>query len=156
MQRNILPFAHQLSLSLCVLAAIVAGITVLPKAVAAAHGFTDANWCAMGNTVAGTDGTVLAFAVDDSENLYIGGLFQVAGNVAANNIAKWDGTNWSALGSGIQGEVHALFVSGSNLYAGGFFPMAGGLPANNIAKWDGVRWSALGDVRDNRGENTQG
>jgi hypothetical protein len=64
--------------------------------------------------------------------------------VPANYIAKWNGSAWSALGSGINGWVVALAVSGTNLYAGGFFTTAGGVPATNIAKWDGSAWSALG------------
>ena len=83
-------------------------------------------------------------------NLYAGGYFTTAGGVAANNIAKWDGSAWSALGSGMNGQpdVYALAVSGTNLYAGGCFTTAGGVPANNIAKWDGSAWSALGSGMD--------
>ena len=78
-------------------------------------------------------------------NLYAGGYFTTAGGVTANDIAKWDGSAWSALGSGMDGcDVNALAVSGTNLYAGGDFTTAGGVTANNIAKWDGSAWSALG------------
>ena len=77
-------------------------------------------------------------------NLYAGGYFTTAGGVPANNIAKWDGSAWSALGSGMNGTVYALAVSGTDLYAGGHFTTAGGVPANYIAKWDGSAWSALG------------
>ena len=41
------------------------------------------------------------------------------------NIAQWDGSNWSALGSGMNNYVYALAVSGSTLYAGGGFTTAG-------------------------------
>ena len=109
--------------------------------------FSDANWISQGG-IAGTDGTVNAAVVDGAGNLYIGGDFAVAGNVVANHVAKWDGSSWSALGSGMSGPsypyVHALAVSGNTLYAGGSFTTAGGTAANSIAQWNGSSWSALG------------
>src|SRR6185369_1412025 len=86
---------------------------------------------------------VYALAVSGT-NLYAGGGFKKAGGNPAKLIAKWDGSNWSALGSGMNNLVYALAVSGSNVYAGGGFTTAGGSPATNIAKWDGNSWSALG------------
>ena len=44
--------------------------------------------------------SVCALAVSGT-NLYAGGNFTTAGGVPANYIAKWDGSAWSALGSGI-------------------------------------------------------
>jgi hypothetical protein len=58
--------------------------------------------------------------------LYAGGYFTTAGGIAANYIAQWNGSSWSALGSGMNGAVSALAVSGSTLYAGGNFTTAGG------------------------------
>ena len=40
-------------------------------------------------------------------NLYAGGGFTTAGGVPANYIAKWDGSAWSALGSGMDGDDYA-------------------------------------------------
>jgi hypothetical protein len=48
----------------------------------------------------GTNGPVHAIVFDSSGNLYAGGLFTQAGGIAANHIAKWDGTRWSPLGPG--------------------------------------------------------
>jgi hypothetical protein len=62
----------------------------------------------------------------------------------ATNIAKWNGSDWSALGSGVNSPVSALASSASDLYAGGGFTIAGGIPARNIAKWNGNDWSPLG------------
>src|ERR1017187_3785961 len=78
--------------------------------------------------------------------LYAGGYFTNAGGIAANDIAQWNGSSWSALGSGISGGVvFALAVSGSTLYAGGSFTTAGSdTNANYIAQWNGSSWSALG------------
>jgi hypothetical protein len=61
-----------------------------------------------------------------------------------NYIAKWNGSSWSGLGSGMSSPVYALAVSGTNLYAAGDFFQAGGNTANKTAKWDGSTWSALG------------
>src|SRR6266568_6959681 len=105
--------------------------------------FSDANWSSMGGFL-GADGAVNAAVVDGSGNLYIGGQFTVVGDVFATNIAKWNGSSWTALGSGVNGGVSALAVSGSDLYAGGAFTMAGDSAANYIAKWNGRSWSALG------------
>jgi hypothetical protein len=105
--------------------------------------FSDADWVSLGS---GMNNRVDALAVSGT-NLYAGGLFSTAGGVTANGIAKWDGSAWSALGSGMGGTypwVSALAVSGTNLYAGGYFTTAGGVSANGIAKWDGSAWSALG------------
>jgi hypothetical protein len=87
-------------------------------------------------------GYVLALAVSGS-NLYAGGIFTTAGGVPANYIAKWNGSSWSALGSGMNNWVQALAVSGSDLYAGGSFTTAGGTTANSIAKWNGNSWAPL-------------
>src|SRR6202040_3847677 len=68
-----------------------------------------------------------------------------------NGVAEWDGSAWSALGSGLNpgGSVEALAVSGSDLYVGGGFGTAGGLSAKSIAKWDGSAWSGLGSGVNN-------
>jgi hypothetical protein len=67
--------------------------------------------------------------------------------VSANCIARWDGTSWSALGSGMGGYtmVRTLAVlTNGDLVAGGQFATAGGVGVNHIARWDGTNWSALG------------
>ena len=89
---------------------------------------------------------VYSMAFDGTENLYLGGNFTQSG---ANNIAKWNGSSWSALGSGLDNTCRKIVMDGSgNLYAGGSFTQAGGAAANNIAKWDGTSWAALGTGLD--------
>jgi HYR domain-containing protein len=110
------------------------------------------SWTSVGGGMS-PDGqtSVWALAVHDDGSgpaLYAGGGFPSAGGVPASNIARWDGTSWSALGSGLNGGVASLVVhddgNGPALYAGGFFTIAGGVAANSIAKWDGSSWSAIG------------
>ncbi len=106
--------------------------------------FSDANWTSINPSIIGASDYIRAAVVDGAGNLYIGGYFTFVGDVTANHIARWDGSSWSALGSGMNYIVYALAVSGSNVYAGGDFTTAGGTAANYIAKWDGSSWSALG------------
>ena len=88
------------------------------------------------------------FDDDSGEALYVGGAFSIAGGVAASGIAKWDGSSWAPLGSGLKHGVYALTVfddgRGEALCAGGRFTTAGGSAARRIAKWDGRRWTPLG------------
>jgi hypothetical protein len=90
--------------------------------------FSDANWISMGG-IPGVSGTVSAAVVDGAGNLYIAGVFTLVGDLFITNIAKWNGSSWSALGSGIGGvafpALRALAVSSSDLYVGGPFTMAG-------------------------------
>ncbi len=94
-----------------------------------------------GLPVNGINGNVNDIAFDGAGGIYIGGTFTLAGNVAVNNIAKWDGTSWSSLGTGLNGSVSSIKVSGTDVYVGGWFTTAGGTPANYIAKWNGSSWS---------------
>lgn len=97
----------------------------------------------------GVDGTVWAIAsFDDGSGpaMYVGGNFSTAGGIPASNIAKWDGSNWSALavpeGNGLDDWVLALATyrdsKGSALYAGGRFLHAGGVSAHRVRT---VGWS---------------
>jgi hypothetical protein len=106
-------------------------------------------WSSVGSGITGTNVQVFTTFDDGSgPALYAGGTFTNAGGVAAGNIAKWNGTAWSALGSGASGTVDALAVfddgSGPRLYASGSFTSAGGSPASRIARWDGLSWAPVG------------
>lgn len=107
--------------------------------------WTGSAWLPVGGGVGGSVRQLVLFR----NELYVAGSFLRVTNydgsaIAANNIAKWNGANWSALGLGTDSTVFALAASGDYLYAGGAFTSAGGSPANHVAKWDGAAWSALG------------
>ncbi|MHC4414772.1 MAG: hypothetical protein ACYS0G_05765 [Planctomycetota bacterium] len=91
----------------------------------------------------------------DGPALIAGGSFTTAGDVEANNIARWNGTAWSPLGNGLDGSVRTLAVfddgeTGPALYAGGSFATADEGALNRIAKWDGRTWSELDSGMDDR------
>lgn len=117
-----------------------------------------ASWSAVGGGVATptTGGSVNSLAVSGT-TLYVGGGFSFVGGVAANNIAQWDGTAWSAVGAaatnGVNGIVADLAVAGTDLYVVGGFKLAGATVANNVAKWSGTAWSSLGTGTANGTDN---
>ncbi|MEO1086218.1 MAG: hypothetical protein AAFY88_18415, partial [Acidobacteriota bacterium] len=110
-------------------------------------------WSPLGTGIAPGE-QVLAFAVYDDGSgpaLYMGGDFDAVDGVTVNNIARWDGSSWSALGApgaeGISGVVRSLAafdggLGGSQLYVGGNLVSAGGQAAARIARWNGVGWSS--------------
>lgn len=73
------------------------------------------------------------------------GAFDRIGSAVANNIARWDGSTWLALGAGTNGPVHAVALApNGDLVVAGAFTAAGGTPATGVARWNGVSWAALG------------
>jgi hypothetical protein len=78
----------------------------------------------------------------------------VAGIAQADYVAKWDGTNWSAMGSNTSGangwfptstNIHDFASVGSNVFATGTFQNANGdARADNIAWFDGTKWQPVG------------
>lgn len=71
-----------------------------------------------GSTLYGGVATIASIG----NNLFIGGDFSSAGGVSNTSyIARWDGSNWYALGAGVyQGRVTALATIGTDLYVGKF------------------------------------
>lgn len=119
------------------------------------------SWSAPGYGVAGN---VSALAVSGTD-LFAGGLFVDAcgslvcnsGNFHVNYVARWDGTSWSPLDTGLNSPVTALAVSDVSVYVGGLFTKQClnanctstlATQVNHIAKWDGTSWGRLGEGLD--------
>ena len=95
----------------------------------------DGSWAPLGLGASGGNPTkVDAIAVYDNK-LIVGGSFAEAGGIPCSNIAMWDGSSWSPLGSGVDGLVYSLVVYNGQLIVGGTFAIAGGYPAAYIASW---------------------
>jgi len=83
--------------------------------------------------------------------IYVGGRFDHAGGVAANNIAAWDGTAYHPLGEGVSGAknlgspVRDMVQYRGDLVVAGDFTMAGTEAASCIARWDGSQWHPLAE-----------
>jgi len=94
------------------------------------------------------DDLVLRDSDGKDARIVVTGVPLVEGVPNTIGIAAWDGTTWSALGTGVNGLGRALVKfddgGGEALYVGGMFTTAGGGQALRVARWkDGV-WSAVG------------
>lgn len=103
-------------------------------------------WRAMGTGLA----PVRSMAMLPSGDVVVGGNFLFDGPNPYNSIARWDGTQWQHMGSGIAGggpagTVYSVTATpAGEVVAVGQFSSAGGVPVQNVAKWDGSAWSAMG------------
>ncbi len=95
-------------------------------------------WSSLGGS--GADGTVYALFVHGGD-LYAGGEFSAIGGVAVQNVARWDGTAWSALGSGLPGRVSAITEFAGKLTAA-YQTVDGG---GRVVRWTGTAWEPLGE-----------
>jgi hypothetical protein len=97
----------------------------------------------------GADSEIDAVAVWN-EDLYVGGVFSQIGNppVALPGIARWDGSEWQAVGDGLGGGyIWKLLPYDGALLAVGGFQRTGEDPGGQLyglALWDGTSWRALG------------
>ncbi|MFG0283092.1 MAG: hypothetical protein ACF8R7_01600 [Phycisphaerales bacterium JB039] len=101
---------------------------------------------------------VYALAVyDDGRGpaLYVGGSFDYAAGKGVWNIARWDGSSWEGVGSGLSASVDVLHVFDEDgagpqppkLFAGGSFTRTIAGPVGSlyhIGRWDGADWTDVG------------
>jgi hypothetical protein len=112
-------------------------------------------WAPVGGGFRPGDGTPQAVAVSPSGELYVAGsMGQLGGTpgggpqVIVNGIARWDGTLWNPLGTGIQAgfAVRGMeFLPNGDLIVAGAFTSAGSVPGTaGVARWNGSIWSSMG------------
>ncbi|MFN3240909.1 MAG: hypothetical protein ACE37K_05280 [Planctomycetota bacterium] len=75
--------------------------------------------------------------------VFVSGSFTTIGGVAADRVARWDGSQWHAMGSGSSFEVNRMELDRSgDVIAQGSFPTGNTfLPT---ARWDGTAWQPFG------------
>ena len=89
--------------------------------------------------------------------LYAVGTFTAAAGAPANLIAKWDGNNWSAVGTEVfegysnYSGLNSMEVYDGELYVGGDFYAISDTTIKSLAKWDGTSWSSAGQVSEDFG-----
>jgi len=104
------------------------------------------NWSPLGDFMAGSnEGRVVCLAQLPTGEIIAGGYFTHASGTPCNHIAKWNGSRWMPLGTGMNQWVVSVVVTESgDLVAGGWFSVAGGVACSRIASWNGVSWTPLG------------
>ncbi|MCA9278064.1 MAG: hypothetical protein H6815_04660 [Phycisphaeraceae bacterium] len=114
-------------------------------------------WLPLGTGIAGNAltyvvGLVHAIEVMPNGDVIAGGSFAEAGGLSVQNVARWDGVQWTSLGDGLGWTsiewypiVYALkAMPNGDLFAGGFFDVYNGEQNHGIARWNGTEWSPLG------------
>ena len=71
-------------------------------------------------------------------------------DVQVNHLARWDGENWSAFGSGMDNFVQALTSFQGELVVGGRFLHADDVPVGRVAKWNGETFDPVGIGMEDR------
>ena len=97
--------------------------------------------------------------------LYIMGYFlDASGEASADFVARWNGSQWVGLGSGINGNgaltcfidcylSDMAIAENGDVYIAGEFEVSGLIGEQALAKWDGVTWTSIaadidGDIRE--------
>jgi hypothetical protein len=103
-------------------------------------------WNAMGTPTAGTASITSVDAITSNRNndIFIGGNFTDFANGANRDyIAKWNGSAWAALDSGLSDDVNSIaFGADGLLYIGGGTILS----SDRLVTWNGQVFEAVGDI----------
>lgn len=96
-------------------------------------------------------GLVIKLYVFNNELYALGG-FDSLNNIVASDIAKFDGSNWSAIDTSnwLGGGMYAATFYLGKLYVAGNMVSSDGT-IGNLACWDGTQWSSVGNNLLNNG-----
>jgi hypothetical protein len=109
------------------------------------------SWSTMGNGLGSNFewATPRAMIMDHAGNVYVGGMYDNGDGSSVNSLAKWNGTDWEKVGSGLNGYVLGLAVdSQDRLYAAeNFFSIYHNPPQyGRIMRWNGGQWEQISGV----------
>jgi hypothetical protein len=96
-------------------------------------------WLPAANAFPAGSGARILTLLSRPEGLYVGGAFTNIGTITATNIALWTGTEWQALGGGLQAQVRSLASHQNSVIAAGPFRTAA-LQRTGLSRWDGTNW----------------
>ncbi len=110
-----------------------------PVVAAGLAGYDGASWFALGDVASTISSSprITGFTIYHGRLMAAGAFTSVAG-VAASNVAAYDGTIWSPLGSGVYSGYSALndvAVADGSLWVTGYMLTAGGKVSRQVARW---------------------
>ncbi|MFO1096489.1 MAG: hypothetical protein U0992_24755, partial [Planctomycetaceae bacterium] len=141
-------------------------VTAGTRTVSNIASWQGSDWRQLGNGLGtgATTGAVFALTTWDGDGggpgnaqVVAGGTFTVASGKVVNHIARFDGSEWHPLGTGMTGGGGGGTVYGlstwdpdgggplsDEIVAVGDFVTAGGVTVNEVAHWNGTQWQAFG------------
>ncbi|MCU0866903.1 MAG: hypothetical protein MUC36_24220 [Planctomycetes bacterium] len=122
----------------------------------AVYDFATASWSALGPglrvatrwpstpSLPSGAGSVTALAVAPDHSLLVVGSFTHAGDTAARNVARWNGTTWASLGAGVT-TADPVPLAGVACLPNGDVVVCGNLSSSGDAatRWNGSTWTPL-------------
>ncbi len=115
------------------------------------------SWSALPGAFSGAINAMAVFDDGTGPRLHVAGEFAQIDSQTVGYVARWDGSSWASLGTGV-GPILAPGLAGYSamslavhddgggpgLFVGGNFQLAGGLAVANVARWRNGQWGALG------------
>ncbi len=105
------------------------------------------SWSTWAGVGSGVGTAVYDIEILSDGRIVVGGDFDSIEGQSTQNLAVFDGADWSVLGNGDapSGAVRVIEeLSDGRICIGGDFAEIGSLTVNRIACWDGAQWQALG------------
>ncbi|MBI2257833.1 MAG: T9SS type A sorting domain-containing protein [Flavobacteriia bacterium] len=94
----------------------------------------------------GVDDNPIVYVSDVEEyegDIIVAGEFSSVSGLAAAFVAKWNGTSWETMGTGLPAVPKCLAIYNNELYAG-----LDNIGSNTLQKWNGNQWEGVGPFTD--------
>jgi hypothetical protein len=106
--------------------------------------FDGTNWLPVGDDIEDPSWSSTKRLLSINGQLIAAGHFSSIDVVTTTNIAAWNGSSWTNLGSGLNDLVLHLAEHNGDLYASGDFTASGAdNTVKHIGRWNGSVWSAI-------------
>jgi hypothetical protein len=105
---------------------------------------TSSTWSAIVFGTSSTNIEVRALLALENGDVLAGGTFSHAGATRVNRIARWNGTAWSPLGSGLDVPINSIAALPNGNIVVGCDRLPVGPFVYPVALWNGTTWSTLG------------